>query len=196
MRRLDLVVGPNGAGKSTFVRYTLAPLLPGSVFVNADDIARRRWPKSADAHAYSAADVAARTRDALIRDRRPFIAETVFSHPSKLDLIAQAHQAQYTVVVHVLMVPEELAVQRVLHRVRSGGHSVPEQKIRERYRRLWPLVADAIATADSATVYDNAARRGPRTVAHYSAGIVIGSLSWPDWAPEVLTARWPPDILR
>ena len=39
MKRLDLVVGPNGAGKSTFVELTLAPLLPGSAFVNADEIA-------------------------------------------------------------------------------------------------------------------------------------------------------------
>jgi len=40
MNRLDLVVGPNGAGKSTFVEFTLAPLLPKSVFVNADEIAQ------------------------------------------------------------------------------------------------------------------------------------------------------------
>ncbi len=38
MKRLDLVVGSNGAGKSTFVELTLAPLLPRSVFVNADEI--------------------------------------------------------------------------------------------------------------------------------------------------------------
>ena len=44
MNRLDLVVGPNGAGKSTFVELILAPLLGGSVFVNADEIAKQRWP--------------------------------------------------------------------------------------------------------------------------------------------------------
>ena len=42
MSRLDLVVGPNGAGKSTFVRLILAPILPASVFVNADVIAGQR----------------------------------------------------------------------------------------------------------------------------------------------------------
>lgn len=39
MDRLDLVVGPHGAGESTFVELTLAPLLPRSVVVNADEIA-------------------------------------------------------------------------------------------------------------------------------------------------------------
>ena len=57
MKRLDLVVGPNGAGKSTFVELTLAPLLPGSAFVNADEIAKQRWPKDPTSHSYQAARV-------------------------------------------------------------------------------------------------------------------------------------------
>jgi predicted ABC-type ATPase len=191
MLRLDLVVGPNGAGKSTFVRFTLAPLIPESVFVNADEIARHRWPKTPEAHAYEAAAVAARTRAKLINDRRPFIAETVFSHPSKLELIRDARAAGYTVVLVVLLVPEDLAVQRVAKRVRAGGHSVPEQKIRERYRRLWPLAADAITIADTATVYDNSGRRGPRVVAQLSEGVAIGAVLWPGWTPEPLPQRWP-----
>lgn len=44
--RLDLVVSPNGAGKSTFVRLVLAPNRPGTVFVNADLIARQRCPRT------------------------------------------------------------------------------------------------------------------------------------------------------
>lgn len=191
MKRLDLVVGPNGAGKSTFVALTLAPLLPGSVFVNADEIARQRWPDDPVSHAYDAAQVAADTRSRLIELGRSFIAETVFSHPSKLELIRAAHAAGYTVVLHVLLVPEDLAVERVKHRVQAGGHDVPETKIRERHRRLWALVADAIAWSDSATVYDNTRLKGPRVVAAMSGGDIIGAPSWPEWTPESLRSRWP-----
>ncbi|EFD76009.1 predicted protein [Mycobacterium tuberculosis T85] len=106
MKRLDLVAGPNGAGKSTFVALTLAPLLPGIVFVNADEIAKQRWPDDPTSHAYQAAQVAADTRARLIDLGRPFIAETVFSHPSKLELIRTARTAGYTVVLHVLVIPE------------------------------------------------------------------------------------------
>lgn len=60
----------------------------------------------------------------------------VFSHPSKLELIDEARTHEYTVVLHVVMIPEELAVQRVRYRVRAGGHDVPEDKIRQRYRRI------------------------------------------------------------
>jgi predicted ABC-type ATPase len=191
MKRLDLVVGPNGAGKSTFVELTLAPLLPGSVFVNADEIAKQRWPDDPGSHAYEAARVAADTRAKLIELGRPFIAETVFSHPSKLDLIQVARAANYVVVLHVLLVPEELTVQRVRYRVQAGGHDVPEEKIRQRYQRLWALVAAAIPRSDTATVYDNSARKGPRIVAQFSGGQIIGSPKWPTWTPGVLQSRWP-----
>lgn len=191
MNRLDLVVGPNGAGKSTFVALTLAPLLRGSVFVNADQIAAQRWPEDPLPHVYEAARVADETRSALIARGRPFIAETVFSHPSKLDLIDVAHAAGYTVVVHVLLIPENLAVERVRYEVVAGGHDVPEAKIRGRYRRLWALVADAIARSDSATVYDNSRLAGPRIVAQLNARDVIGAPAWPSWTPPPLKSRWP-----
>jgi predicted ABC-type ATPase len=191
MNRLDLVVGPNGAGKTTFVELTLAPLLPGSDFVNADEIAEHRWPADPAAHAYQAAKVAADTRTRLIELRRSFIAETVFSHPSKLELIDAAHAAGYTVVLHVLLIPEELAVQRVRHRVSAGGHHVPEDKIHQRYQRLWALVASAITHCDTATIYDNSTLKGPRVVAQMSGGHVIGTPAWPAWAPRGLSSRWP-----
>jgi predicted ABC-type ATPase len=186
LSRLDLVVGPNGAGKTTFVALTLGPLLLGSVFVNADEIARQRWPEDAAEHAYQAAEIAAATRARLISERRAFIAETVFSHPSKLELLKAASSAGYTTVLHVLLVPEELAVQRVAARVLCGGHAVPEEKIRQRFHRLWPLVASAVRRADIATVYDNSRRRGPRVVAQLNAGQLVGAADWPSWTPREL----------
>ncbi|WP_237568318.1 AAA family ATPase [Mycolicibacterium lacusdiani] len=191
MRRLDLVVGPNGAGKSTFVALTLARLLPRSVFVNADEIAKQRWPDDPMGHAYDAARVAAETRARLIELGKPFIAETVFSHPSKLELIRSARTAGFTVALHVVLIPEDLAVERVKRRVLHGGHDVPEGKIRERHRRLSALVVTAMPTVDTATVYDNSRRRGPRIVAQMTAGMMIGSPSWPSWTPTPLVERWP-----
>lgn len=190
MKRLDLVVGCNGAGKSTFVELTLSPLLPGSPFVNADEIAKRRWPEDPAPHSYEAALVAAETRAKLIELGESFIAETVFSHPSKLDLIDMAHRAGYTVVLHCILIPEELAVQRVRHRVSAGGHDVPEAKIRERYQRLWDLVAAAAMRADAATFYDNSTIRGPRIAAQIAGGYVVGSPNWPKWAAAVLISHW------
>ena len=189
--RLDLVVGPNGAGKSTFVELVLAPLRPGVTVVNADVIAAARWPDDPSGHAYDAATVAAATREALIAARVPFIAETVFSHPSKLDLISKTQAAGYTVTLHVLLVPEHESVQRVAHRVLAGGHDVPEGKIRSRYARLWPLVTDAITRVELAHIFDNSHIDGPDELAMFAGGVPIGPCRWPDWAPASLTDHWP-----
>jgi predicted ABC-type ATPase len=189
--RLDLVVGPNGAGKSTFVELVLAPLRPGATFVNADVIAAQRWPEDPQAHSYDAAAVAALTRTRLLELHEPFIAETVFSHPSKLDLLDAASAAGYTVELHVLLVPEELTVHRVAHRVAGGGHAVPEDKIRSRYGRLWPLVAAAIGRADATRVWDNSRYDGPTEVALFAGGIPTGRCRWPVWTPPDLSSRWP-----
>jgi predicted ABC-type ATPase len=191
VKRLDLVVGPNGAGKSTLIAFTLAPLLPRSVFVNADGIAKQRWPDDPAAHAYEAARIAADTRAQLIEVGVSFIAETVFSHPSKLDLIRSAHDAGYVIAVHVVLIPEDLAVERVKRRVRHGGHDVPEGKVGEWHRRLWQLVADAIEIAATTTVYDNSRRDGPRIVAQLTAGTVIGAPTWPAWTSQELSRRRP-----
>lgn len=192
MNRLDLVVGPNGAGKTTFVELTFGPLLRNSVVVNADEIAKQRWPDDPSGHAYDAAAIAADTRARLLDLGTSLIAETVFSHPSKLELVETAHAKGYTVVLHALLIPEELAVHRVRHRVVAGGHDVPEVKIRERYQRLWAPVVTAITRCDSATVYDNSRLKGPRIVAQMTGGHVVGCPTWPHWTPDVLASRWPP----
>jgi predicted ABC-type ATPase len=191
LKQLHLVVGPNGSGKTTFVKEFLALELPGYVYVNADEIAKARWPADSDAHAYEAAQVAAETRAHLIAGGRSFIAETVFSHRSKLDLIRSAQGAGYQVVIHVMLVPEELAVRRVAYRVQAGGHDVPERKIRERYHRLWRLVAQAISLADRAVLYDNSGRVGPVKIADFFGGLPIGAATVPEWAPEpIMVSRW------
>ncbi len=186
MSRLDLVAGPNGAGKSTFVQEILAPQRPGILFVNADLIAAERWPDDPQSHAYDAAKVAEVTRSTLIRDGKEFIAETVFSHPSKVELVDEALSAGYFVALHVLMVPEDLAVARVAHRMDLGGHAVPEKKVRERYQRLWANIALAGEKANSAAFWDNSTLDGPLLVAEIEKGILLGEPKWPTWTPIAL----------
>lgn len=185
--RLDLIVGCNGAGKSSLIEHHVQPMLPRSVFVNADVIARARWPESPERHSYDAATIAAATRNALVESDRSFIAETVFSHESKLDLIDTAHQHGFFVSLYVVMIPESLAVSRVVSRVADGGHAVPEDKIRGRYRRVWPLAATAITRCERAFIYDNSALT-IRQVAQFDSGLLMTCAEWPDWAPQALTA--------
>lgn len=182
---LHLIAGPNGAGKTTLFFEVIEPVT-GLAWVNADDIAARLgtgdW-----AAAYEASRAAARLRRELIARRRSFATETVFSHPSKVELIQDAVDHGYLVTLHVVLVPEDLAAARVKNRVELGGHAVGEQKVRERYRRLWAHVATAIPLTHEAFVYDNTSASDPyRLVARFERGRAVGELRWPAWTPPEL----------
>lgn len=181
---LYLIVGPNGAGKTTLFERVIGPAT-GLEFVNADLIAAERWPGSEPQHAYEAAELAAVRRDQLISAGGSFASETVFSHPSKLEMLERAQAAGYRTYLQVVLVPKALAVARVRKRVESGGHRVPKAKIEERFDRLWPLVAAAVGIGDEATVYDNS-RGSFVVVARYSAGRLVGAPGWPAWTPPEL----------
>ena len=172
------------------MRLTLAPVLPASTFVNADVIAAQRWPDAQAAHAYEAAALAAKTRARLIERGRPFIAETVCSHPSKLELLAQARAAGSFVALHVATCPRRSRRSRVAARVRAGGHDVPVDKIqpapsavgdRRRRRRTHGL----------SDVLGQFRHVGPEQVAVFADGLVVGAPRWPTWTDEALTSRWP-----
>jgi predicted ABC-type ATPase len=178
---LHLVVGPNGSGKTTFFERVLSPVtrLP---FVNADVLARQHWPGDEEAHGHQAAALAEQLRQQALAQGVSFVAETVFSHPSKLGLVRDARAAGYLVQLHAILVPLALTQARVRLRAEQGGHSVPERKVRERYERLWPQVGEAIGLVQTARVYDNSSARRPfRVAATYEHGRQIGPATWPAW---------------
>lgn len=186
MSRLDLIAGPNGAGKTTLYELVVAPDRPGLPFVNADRIARHRYPGQEVEQAYAAAEVAEQTRSALIDARLDFCCETVFSHKSKVDLVVSAAAVGYDVVLHVVMIPLELSWPRIIARVASGGHAVPAHKLASRYDRLWPLVITAMPRCHRAVFYNNATDDGPREVASYRFAVPDYAPRWPLWTPAPL----------
>lgn len=157
-------------------------------FVNADAIASLRWPDAQSEHAYEVSREAAKLRARLLADGKSFITETVFSHVSKLELVNEAIGLGYLVHLHAMLLPVDETVQRVTERVKYGGHNVPAQKIRERYARLWELVASARAAADRTEFFDNSTAVSPfRRVALYEHGLLIGEPSWPIWTPAPIS---------
>lgn len=157
-------------------------------FVNADVLAAQLGLSDAKG-AYQAAELAAQEPDRLLAGRESFVTETVFSHPSKVELLRAARTAGYRVTLHVVLVPVELSLARVADRVRRGGNPMPEEKIRGRHGRLWTHVADAVALADDCFAYDNSSAQDPlRLVAHFQDGQIVGAVRWPAWAPAELVS--------
>ena len=111
---------------------------------------------------YEAARIAEARRSELIAAGQSSAAETMFSHPSKLDLIEAARARDYLVVVmHVGVDGPDLSVARVRLRTEEDGHDVPESKVRARYERGASLIREAVLRADRGLVFDSTVLNTP-----------------------------------
>jgi predicted ABC-type ATPase len=192
-----LLAGPNGAGKSTLYRAAVAAglIAESAEFVNADvyerdHLARMRDPALRSEAARQWADA---RRAHLIAQGDSFVSETVFSHASKLELIANAQSQGYCVVLLVVCLdkPERL-LQRVRQRVSEGGHDVPAQRILARYPRTLTHLKQAVRLADMALLYDSGQRASQGVNLPVQVAMCRGSATTqisktlPQWARKVL----------
>lgn len=172
-----VLAGPNGAGKSTLYATRVGPRFAGP-FINADIIQRDELRDPSPEASYEAARIASSRRAERLAQGGDFITETVFSHPSKLELIDEARASGFTVIVmHVGIETPELSVARVGARVEEGGHIVPEDKIRARYDRGAPFIHEAVLRADRGMVFDNSSlNQPPRHCLTFANGRLVFAL--------------------
>ncbi|MDJ0920400.1 MAG: zeta toxin family protein [Henriciella sp.] len=187
---LFVIAGPNGAGKTTFYETVLKPRIQAP-FINADLIQRDELAEPSMKASYEAARLAETRRQDLIAAQKSFVTETVFSHPSKLDLLTTARASGYRLVVfHLNVRHPDLSVARVEERVKEGGHPVPEDKIRGRYERNQSLIRTAIMMADRGGVYDSSALNAPPVeLLRFTAGVIMrAEPDLPDWCEALYAA--------
>lgn len=150
--------GPNGSGKSSLTRELQASGYDLGSYINPDDIAARLSGSYEDRvrRAQAIADV---RRAEAIEAKQSFSFETVFSHPSKLDVLDQAKRAGFDILLFFVGLDDPLInVERVGTRVQTGGHDVPADRIVARYHRTMALLPDMISRIDRAWVFDNTVR--------------------------------------
>ncbi len=189
---LHLIAGPNGAGKSTLYRYLIQPRYPQLAFVNADIHEREHLAhiRGALQRSEAARAWADAQRAASLQAGQAFVTETVFSHPSKLQLIRDAQARGFDVALYVVCLDEpRRLLARVRGRVLEGGHAVPADKILARYPRTVANLREAVRLADLSMLFDAAEvdAGGPHLVASGMRGSVQWHGPWqPAWARSVL----------
>jgi predicted ABC-type ATPase len=181
-----LLAGPNGSGKSTFYRNHLVARV--GLYVNPDEIAKTLTdiPVQRDRDV-KAMELAEQQRHALIQQGETFVAETVFSHPSKVDLLREAQEAGYDVTLAFICTDDpDINVGRVQQRVQQGGHDVPTDKIGPRYERALQNLREAIVIADTTFLYDNSDIDKPHNlVAEIQHGQVVQqAATLPSWVEK------------
>ena len=186
-RQLWVLAGGNGAGKSTFYNMYLSKY--GIKFVNADLIAKDLDSENPEGLSYHAATLAAKIREDLISQGVSFCFETVFSHESKIDFLAQAKANGYTVIlIYIHLFDSSLNEARVKQRISEGGHSVPIEKIHSRIPRTLKLIKTALSIVDEARILDNSSKDNPfqQVIVMKSGHYETKSDSSPEWARDLI----------
>jgi predicted ABC-type ATPase len=135
MKKLYVIAGCNGAGKTT-ASYTILPeILDCKEFVNADEIAKGISPFQPEKVGIEAGRMMLKRIKSLLEAGESFAFETTLSTRSYVTFIEKAKQLGYQVTcLFFLLDSEELAISRVATRVKEGGHHIPEEVIRRRYK--------------------------------------------------------------
>lgn len=157
MKRILIIAGPNGAGKTSFAEEYLPNEARCPEFVNADLIAAGLSPFQPEKVAFAAGRLMLARIGELVDGGKCFAFETTLSSRLYLRLIPKWQKAGYRVTLHFLKLPDpEFAISRVERRIHFGGHAIPPETIRRRYKRGWENLQNGyLDMVDDWSIYDS-----------------------------------------
>jgi predicted ABC-type ATPase len=134
--RAIIIAGPNGAGKTTFAREYLSS--KEFAFVNADEIARTLAPQGGSSgmlDVQAGRQMLARI-DELVGASADFVVETTLATRMYARKIRRWRARGYEIsLIYLRLQSVEESAARVRKRVEAGGHGIPEEAIRRRFRK-------------------------------------------------------------
>ena len=156
-KEILIVAGPNGAGKTTFALTFLRVETRSLPFLNADMIAAGLDPFGSLHSDAVAGRLMLSEMDRLAAEGRSFAFETTLAGRGYLRRIDRWRRDGYLLTLMFLSLPSpEHARERVRRRVEQGGHHIPEDVIRRRFKagpeNFWNLYS---ARVDDWMLYDN-----------------------------------------
>ena len=135
-KNVYIIAGPNGSGKTTFAKLFLPKYAKCPHFVNADLIAQGLAPFEPLAAAIKAGKLVLQQIRGFADRGADFSFETTLSGKSYVGLFQDLRARGYAIHLFFLWIPgPELAIKRIKGRVEEGGHHVPAEDVRRRFRR-------------------------------------------------------------
>lgn len=136
MKNVYIIAGPNGSGKTTFARTFLPEYAKCDRFINADLIALGLSPFSPRQVAIKSGKLVLEQIKECSKSGIDFGFETTMSGVTYLKYFNMLKEKGYKIHIFFLWIPStQLAIARVKDRVAQGGHDVPVEDIRRRFKR-------------------------------------------------------------
>jgi predicted ABC-type ATPase len=166
---LTFVAGANGSGKTTLTRWS-SDLFREIPVLDPDTIGRTLQSRASGAFPIAGGRQVLRSANHHLRKAESFAIETTLAGKNYLRMMLEARLGGFEIVlVYIGTENVEINLARIKNRVLAGGHDVPEQDVRRRYKRSFENLPIAIQRADHAILFDNSTEEGYRLVA------IIGS---------------------
>lgn len=135
-KHVYIIAGPNGSGKTTFAKEFLPHYAKCPHFINADLIAQGLAPFEPRSAALKAGKLVLQQIHEFTRRGVDFSLETTLSGKSYAILFEHLKDSGYLLHLFFLWIPKpELAIARIKERVLEGGHHVPDEDVRRRFKR-------------------------------------------------------------
>lgn len=156
-KNLYIIAGCNGAGKTTASFTILPEILNCKEFVNADEIAKGLSPFQPEKVSFEAGRIMLNRIQELLDNNTSFAFETTLSTRSYKNKVLAAKQKGYNVTLLFFWLQTiELAKERVLIRVKEGGHNIEPEVIERRYLKgIHNLFEIYLPIVDGALIFDN-----------------------------------------
>ncbi|MFT4024075.1 MAG: hypothetical protein QM664_09870 [Flavihumibacter sp.] len=142
---------------------------------------------------YDAALSADFIRFQLLEKNETFTFETVLSHSSKIDFLRRSNlQGFKNYLYFICMIDPQINIERVSLRVKLGGHSVPEDRIKKRYYESLELLQDIIPLCYRVYLFDNSTEErtiDPVVEIDDKHALVIRTENLPWWVEEYVIKK-------
>lgn len=159
-----IIAGPNGSGKSTAATTLLSDHM---VFVNADMIAQEITGKKGTSADINAGRLLLDKVEFLEQNQHDFAFETTLATRMLISRVRSWRNHGFQVhLIYFWLPSDDMCVLRVQGRVRDGGHNVPEDTIRRRYKAGLKLFFNQYRhEVDTWRIYDNSTSEEPKMIA-------------------------------
>ncbi|MCK4249197.1 MAG: zeta toxin family protein [Candidatus Omnitrophica bacterium] len=165
-KNVYIIAGPNGSGKTTFAKEFLPEYVKCLHFVNADLIAQGLSPFSPSQVAIKSGKLVLEQIKDFSRQGLDFGFETTMSGKTYLKYFRMLKEKGYRIHIFFLWIPSShLAIARVKDRVAQGGHHVPVEDIKRRFKRsIEKFFKEYRLLADKWILFNNAEKK-PKIIA-------------------------------
>lgn len=200
--RIYVLAGVNGAGKSSIGGAMIRA--SGADYYNPDEAAKSLIAANPGLEQVKANAAAWRQGKRLLEravaGRLDFAFETTLGGGTMTRILSDAAAAGFEVrIFYVGLASPELHIERVRQRVRAGGHDIPEDDIRRRWRHSRMNLVRLLPALTELRVYDNSAAADPAAgdppkpvlVLHVVRGEIVGPpdlAKTPAWARPIVAA--------